>query len=337
MRVAPLLLVALACSAPPAPPPTAPDDDLAATPLRPVATYSIVARDPQTGEMGVAVQSHWFSVGPVVPWAEAGVGAVATQSFVNIAHGPNGLQLLRSGLSAPDALAALLAGDAGRDVRQIGIVDAQGHAAAHTGSKCIVAAGEHVGDGYTCQANLMDKDTVWPAMAKAFEASAGQPLAERLLAALQAAEAQGGDIRGRQSAALLVVSGTSTGRPWHDRLVDLRVEDDPAPLDELARLLRLRRAYDHMDAGDLAVEHGDFDAAVREYGAAQKLAPEVYEVAFWAGIMLAAKGQLDEARPLVKQALTAYPRLAGLIPRLPAAGLLPDDPALVKELSGLGP
>src|SRR5262245_4998170 len=155
MRVAPLLLVALACSAPPAPPPTAPGEDVA-MPLRPVATYSIVARDPHTGEMGVAVQSHWFSVGPVVPWAEAGVGAVATQSFVNVAHGPNGLQLLRSGLSAPDALAALLAGDAGRDVRQIGIVDAQGHAAAHTGSKCIVAAGDHVGDGYTCQANLMD-------------------------------------------------------------------------------------------------------------------------------------------------------------------------------------
>jgi uncharacterized Ntn-hydrolase superfamily protein len=326
------LLLALACSAPPAP-----ADDLAGTPLRPVATYSIVARDARTGEMGVAVQSHWFSVGPVVPWAEAGVGAVATQAMVNIANGPNGLQLLQSGLSAPDALAALLAGDPARDVRQIGIVDAQGHAAAHTGARCIAAAGNHVGDGYTCQANLMDKDTVWPAMAQAFEASAGQPLAERLLGALQAAEAQGGDIRGRQSAALLVVSGTNTGRPWHDRLIDLRVEDNPAPLDELARLLRLRRAYDHMDAGDLAVEHGDMDGAVREYGAAQKLAPEVYEVAFWAGITLAGKGRLDEARPLPKQALAAYPRLAGLIPRLPAAGLLPDDPALVKELCGLAP
>jgi uncharacterized Ntn-hydrolase superfamily protein len=333
MRIAPALLLALACSVPP---PAAPADDLGA-PHRPVATYSIVARDPRTGELGVAVQSHWFSVGPVVPWAEAGVGAVATQSFVNIAHGPNGLQLLRSGLSPNEALAALLAGDAGRDVRQIGIVDAQGRAAAHTGARCIVAAGDHVGDGYSVQANLMDKDTVWPAMAAAYEGSAGQPLAERLLLALQAAEAQGGDIRGRQSAALLVVSGSNTGRPWKDRLVDLRVEDDPDPLGELARLLRLHRAYDHMNAGDLAVEHGDVDGAVREYGAAQKLAPEVYEIAFWAGISLAGKGRLDEARPLLKQALTAYPRLAGLIPRLPAAGLLPNDPALVEELSGLAP
>ena len=336
MRLHPAaLLLVVACSTAPAAPAPAPADELAAL-HRPVATYSIVARDARTGEIGVAVQSHWFSVGPVVPWAEAGVGAVATQAMVNIANGPNGLQLLRSGMSAPDALAALLAGDTARDVRQIGIVDAQGHAAAHTGARCIVAAGNHVGDGYTCQANLMDKDTVWPAMAKAFEASAGQPLAERLLAALQAAEAEGGDIRGRQSAALLVVSGTNTGHPWHDRLVDLRVEDNPAPLDELARLLRLRRAYDHMDAGDLAVEHGDMDGAAREYGAAQKLAPEVYEIAFWAGIMLAGKGRMDEARPLLKQALTAYPRLAGLIPRLPAAGLLPDDPKLIEELRQLG-
>ena len=334
MRLHPAaLLLVVACSTAPAAPAPSPADELAAL-HRPVATYSIVARDPLTGEMGVAVQSHWFSVGPVVPWAEAGVGAVATQAMVNIANGPNGLQLLRSGLSAPDALAALLAGDPARDVRQIGIVDAQGHAAAHTGAKCIVAAGNHVGDGYTCQANLMDKDTVWPAMAKAFEASAGQPLAERLLAALQAAEAQGGDIRGRQSAALLVVSGTNTGHPWHDRLVDLRVEDNPAPLDELARLLRLRRAYDHMDAGDLAVEHGDMDGAAREYGAAEALVPNNAEMLFWHGIAMAQAGRTDAALPLLTRAYGIDPAWRELVPRLPPAGLL--DAKLVAPLTEPG-
>jgi uncharacterized Ntn-hydrolase superfamily protein len=325
------LVCVFACAAP-VPPPT-PD---APTPRRPVATYSIVARDPDTGELGVAVQSHWFSVGPVVPWAEAGVGAVATQSFVNIAHGPNGLQLMRSGLSADRALDALLAGDPGRDVRQLGLVDAQGHAVGYTGAKCIVAAGHHAGEGYSVQANLMDKDSVWPAMARAYEASAGQPLAERLLAALKAAEAEGGDIRGRQSAALLVVAGKSTGRPWADRLVDLRVEDDPDPLAELSRLLRLHRAYDRMNAGDLALEHGDVEGAGREYRAALALAPEVYEIAFWAGVTLAGAGHVDEARPLLDQAFKAWPKLRELLPRLPAAGLLPDDHELLQRLGASG-
>jgi uncharacterized Ntn-hydrolase superfamily protein len=333
MRRALALTLLFGCSAPPAaaPAPAAPH------PLRPVATYSIVARDAATGQIGVAVQSHWFSVGTVVPWAEAGVGAVATQSFVNPALGPDGLQLLRAGFDAQHALEALIAGDDGRDVRQLGLIDAQGHAATYTGAKCIVAAGGRTGDGYACQANLMDKDTVWPAMAKAFESSAGKPLAQRLLSALQAAEAEGGDIRGRQSAALLVVSGTNTGRPWADRLVDLRVEDNPAPLDELARLLRLHDAYDHMNEGDLAVEHADIDGAAREYSAALKLAPEVYEIAFWAGISLAKAGRIEEARPLMLQAFTAYPRLRGLLPRLPAAGLLPDDKALIESLGGKAP
>jgi len=295
-------------------------------------TYSIVARDPATGDFGVAVQSHWFQVGTVVPWAEAGVGAVATQSMVNIAHGPNGLQLMKSGLTADRALDALLAGDPSRAVRQLGLVDAQGHAVGYTGERCIAAAGNQAGDGYSCQANLMDEDSVWPAMARAYEASAGQPLAERLLAALQAAEAEGGDIRGRQSAALLVVRAESTGRPWSDRLVDLRVEDAPDPLAELARLLRLQRAYDRMNAGDLALEHDDAAGAGREYRAALAIAPEVYEIAFWAGVMLAGAGRVDEARPLLDQAFAARPQLRELLPRLPAAGLLPDDPALLEKL-----
>jgi len=211
---------------------------LAAPPVRPVATYSIVARDSATGELGVAVQSHWFSVGAVVPWAEAGVGAVATQSFIDPSYGALGLDLMRAGKSAPEALAALLAADAQRDVRQVGMVDARGRVARHTGRLCIPAAGDQAGAQYVVQANLMERATVWPAMARAFEAATGD-LAERLMAALEAAEAEGGDIRGRQSAALLVVKAHSTGRPWADRRFDLRVEDHPEPLPELRRLLRL--------------------------------------------------------------------------------------------------
>src|SRR5216683_3846227 len=195
---------------------------------RPVHTFSIVARDPATGELGVAVQSHWFSVGAMVPWAEAGVGAVATQSFVDASYGPLGLELMRAGRSAPEALRGLLAADDGRDVRQVAMIDAQGRVAAHTGSKCIAAAGNLVGANYSVQANLMEKPSVWPAMARAFEAATGD-LTDRLLAALEAAQREGGDIRGQQSAAILVVSGKPTGRAWIDRKVDLRVEDSADP------------------------------------------------------------------------------------------------------------
>jgi uncharacterized Ntn-hydrolase superfamily protein len=240
---------------------------VAASPPRPVSTYSIVARDAATGELGVAVQSHWFSVGSVVPWAEAGVGAVATQSFVDPSYGPLGLQLMRAGKSAPEALQALLAGDSGRDVRQVGMVDASGKVATHTGRLDIPQAGGQAGDGYVVQANLMDKATVWPAMARAFEGAKGD-LAERMLAALDAAEAEGGDIRGRQSSALLVVKAKSSGRPWADKLFDLRVEDHPDPLVELRRLVRVQRAYNHMTAGDDCVAVKDWACAEREYGAA---------------------------------------------------------------------
>src|SRR5512136_1136055 len=234
-------------------------------PRRPVHTYSIVARDPATGELGVAVQSHWFSVGSGVSWAEAGVGAVATQSFVDPSYGPLGLALMRAGRAAPDALAGLLPADGGRDVRQVAMIDAQGRVAAHTGKKCIAEAGHRVGKDYSVQANLMASDRVWPAMAKAFEEAKGD-LADRMLAALDAAQAAGGDIRGQQSAALVVVAGTPSGRPWEDRVFDLRVEDHPRPLEELRRLVGVARAYAHMNAGDLAVEHQDMAGAEREYG-----------------------------------------------------------------------
>jgi uncharacterized Ntn-hydrolase superfamily protein len=302
------------------------------SPLRPVATYSIVARDPQTGELGVAVQSHWFSVGSIVPWAEAGVGAVATQSFVDPSYGKLGLDLMRAGRSAPDALRGLLAADEGREVRQVAMIDAQGRLAAHTGKKNIQAAGHHLGKDFSVQANLMLSDKVWPAMARAFEQTKGD-LAERMLAAMEAAEAQGGDIRGKQSAALVVVTGKPTGRSWADRTFDLRVEDHPEPLPELRRLVTLQRAYNHMNAGDLAVERKDAEGALREYGAAERLAPRSDEMVFWHAVSLVGLGKVQESLPLFARAYAANPNWRTLVPRLPPAGLLPDDPKLIQKLT----
>jgi uncharacterized Ntn-hydrolase superfamily protein len=302
-----------------------------AAPVRPVHTYSIVARDPATGEMGVAVQSHWFSVGAVVPWADAGVGAVATQSFVDPSYGPLGLALMKTGRTAPEALAALLAGDAGRDVRQVGMVDAKGNVATHTGKMDIPAAGGQAGAGYVVQANLMDKATVWPAMARAYESAKGD-LAERMLAALDAAQAEGGDIRGRQSAAILVVKAVSTGRPWADKVFDLRVEDHPEPLQELRRLVGVQRAYNHMGAGDDCVTVKDWACAEREYGAAEAMQPENAEMAFWHAVALATNGRLDASRPLFRKAFMADPRWRELVRRLPAVDQLPKDPKVLAEI-----
>lgn len=302
---------------------------------RPVHTYSIVARDPETGELGVAVQSHWFNVGSIVPWAEAGVGAVATQSFVDPSYGKLGLDLMRAGRSAPEALRALLAGDEGREVRQVAMIDAQGRVAAHTGSKDIQAAGQIVGKSYSVQANLMLDDTVWPAMSRAFEAAQGD-LAGRMLAALDAAQAAGGDIRGRQSAALIVVTGRPTGRPWEDRLFDLRVDDSPEPLQELRRLVTLQRAYRHMNAGDLAVEKGDDDRALAEYSAAAKLVPDNAEMIYWWAVALVNMGRVDDALPLFRKVFAMNRNWATLTPRLPKSGLLPDDPKLIDRIVKAG-
>jgi len=311
-----LVLLALGLAAAPAPP------------TRPVHTYSIVARDPATGSFGVAVQSHWFSVGSLVPWAEAGVGAVATQSFVEPSYGPLGLDLMRAGKSAPEALKALLAADQHPDVRQVAMVDAQGRAAAHTGDHCIVAAGHTTGAGYSVQANLMDKPTVWPAMSRAYEGASGE-FAERLLAALDAAEREGGDIRGRQSAAILIVRGTSTGRPWADRLVDLRVDDSSEPLKELRRLLDRQRAYDRMNSGDEAVARNDNEAALKEYAAAAALVSDEPELVFWHAVALANMKRFDEAVALLQRVYLREPRWAGLTPRLVAPGLLSAEAAKV--------
>jgi uncharacterized Ntn-hydrolase superfamily protein len=301
----------------------------------PVATFSIVARDSVTGQMGVAVQSHWFSVGSVVPWAEAGVGAVATQSFVDPRYGPLGLDLMRLGRSAPEALLALVSTDEGEDVRQVAMIDDQGRVAVHTGEHAVADAGDQLGAQFSVQANLMENDEIWPAMAEAYETAKGD-LADRMLAALRAGQAAGGDIRGKQSAALLVVTAESTGRPWHDRIFDLRVEDAPDPIAELSRLVQLQRAYLKLNEGDEFFAEGDLEQAIAAYREATSLVPDEAtngEAAFWVGVTLAGAGQVDRALPYLRRAQAQDANWAVLIERLPAAGLLPDDPALIEQLT----
>jgi uncharacterized Ntn-hydrolase superfamily protein len=301
---------------------------------RPVHTYSIVARDPATGQLGVAVQSHWFSVGSSVTWAEAGVGAVATQSFIDPAYGLRGLELMKSGLSAEQALEALVQVDDGRAVRQVAFVDAAGKVAAHTGASCIESAGHSVGDSFSVQANMMLNDRVVPAMRQAYESARGD-LAERLLQALEAAESVGGDIRGRQSAAMLIVEGESSGRPWADRVLELRIEDHTEPLVELRRLLTVHRAYEHMNAGDVAVEHGDLELAMTEYNAGAELLPDSLEVQYWAAVTLATGGQLEQSLPMFRTVFAADPNWVELSRRLHKPGIIPDTPegrALVERI-----
>ena len=305
-------------------------------PSRPVSTYSIVARDAKTGELGVAVQSHWFSVGSLVPWAEAGVGAVATQSFVKAAYGPLGLQAMRDGKTPHEALLALLDDDPGREVRQVAFVDAEGRVAAHTGASCIPGASHVIGNGYSVQANLMLTDEVPGVMAKAFEKAEG-PLAERMLAALQAAQRAGGDIRGKQSAALLVVRAEPSDEPWNDRIVDLRIEDHPRPVEELARLLRLHRAYDLMNEGDEAMAGGEMQRAMAGYTAAEKMFPDNDEFVFWHAVTLVTNGRTDEALPLFARTFRMNPAWMLLIPRLVEKGHLPDTEGLTARILAVGP
>jgi uncharacterized Ntn-hydrolase superfamily protein len=300
-------------------------------PLRPVHTYSIVARDAATGELGVAVQSHWFSVGSGVIWAEPGVGAVATQSFTDPSYGPNGLTLMRTGKSALEALTGLLAADEHEDVRQVGMVDANGMVANHTGANAIVEYCNLTGDGFAVQANLMWKPTVCSAMFDAFENADGD-LAERMLIALEAAEGEGGDIRGKQSVALLVVSGDISLPAWGGRIFDLRIEDHAAPLPEMRRLLTMARAYRLMNEGDEHMTNGEVEKAVVAYSSAEDLVPDSHEMVFWHAATLAADGRVDEALPLFKKAFDGWPLWRELVQRLPAAGLLPDDPALMQRI-----
>lgn len=286
-------------------------------------TFSIVARDEKTGEIAVGVQSHWFSVGTSVSWAEAGVGAVATQSFTNKSFGIRGLALLKEGKTAQQALDILLSDDSGKEVRQVGIVDAQGNIANFTGKNCVDFASDLKGRNYAVQSNMMLNDKVPAAMAKAFETHTNLPLAERVLEALKAAQMVGGDIRGKQSAAILVVKGTASGKPWDENhLVDLRVDDSPAPLKEMERLLKTHRAYDHMNNGDLAVENNNMTLAMQEYETAMKMFPKNLEMQYWTAITLANSGNVQKASLMLKAIYTKEPNWQKMTPRLPKSGLL---------------
>jgi uncharacterized Ntn-hydrolase superfamily protein len=300
------------------------------------ATYSIVAYDKENGQIGVAVQSHWFSVGSSVTWAEAGVGAVATQSFVDPSYGPLGLALIRSGKTAQQALDGLLKADTTPEVRQVAMVDIKGNVAAHTGKLCIDAAGNITGNGFSCQANMMEKSTVWNAMARAYENTKGE-LVDRLLAALEAAESEGGDIRGRQSAAILVVKATSSGAPWKDRVYDLRIEDHPAPLVEMRRLVTAAKAYNHMNAGDEYMTANNITAALEEYTAAMNIYPGNPEMFFWPAVTMASTGKVDESLPLFKKVFQQDKRWAELLKRLPKVNQFPNDEALLKKILALLP
>jgi uncharacterized Ntn-hydrolase superfamily protein len=281
----------------------------------------------------VAVQSHFFGVGSLVSWAEAGVGAVATQSVVDPAYGPRGLELMRAGKSAPESLHELLSADSQQNVRQVAMLDRAGRVAVHSGRGCISHAGHALGNQVSAQANIMERDTVPNAMVRGYEAARGE-LAERLLAALDAAEGEGGDLRGRQSAALLVVAARGRGRPGEEKLVDLRVDDHPDPLGELRRLLRLWRAYSCADLGDQLAAAGDSAAALRAYGAAHAAEPDNPELAFWHGAALAAGGDEQEALPILRRVFAERPGYAELLERLPAVGLFPDDGQLIARLIG---
>lgn len=295
-------------------------------------TFSIVARDPVTGEMAVGVQSHWFSVGTAVSWGEAGVGVVATQSFVNKSYGPKGLELMKKGITAPDALKELLAVDEGREVRQVAMIDVKGNVNAFTGKNCIDYASNIVGKNYSVQSNMMLTNNVCEEMSKAFLGSEGKPLAERILISMQAAQAVGGDIRGKQSAAILVVAGKSAGQPWNERLIDLRVDDHKAPLAELDRLLRLYRAYGHMDKGDLATEKNDMKLAMEEYSAAMKMFPKNLEMQYWTAITLANNKKIAEASKLLQKIYKKESNWRELTRRLPKVNLLTVSDADLKEL-----
>jgi len=294
-------------------------------------TYSIVAFDPRTGDMGVAVQSHWFCVGSVVPWGEAGVGIVATQSFVNPSFGPHGLKMMKKGIGPTEVVRKIIALDKGRELRQLAVLNSNGKAAAFTGKNCVPAAGHIVGKTYSVQANMMLNENVWPSMSKAFVRANGA-LAERMVTALEAAEKVGGDIRGRQSAALLVVRGRSTGNAWEDRLVDLRVDDSPEPLAELRRLLRVHRAYEHMNKGDLAIEWGDLALALRHYSSAEKMFPENAEMKFWHATTLVNNGRFREALPLFGEVFSENGNWRKFVKRLVPLGLLKVDEKLMKEI-----
>ena len=294
-------------------------------------TFSIVAKDEQTGQLGVAVQTHWFAVGAICPWVEAGVGAVATQSMVEVSYGPKSLELLRAGKTAQEALDALIAEDKDQGLRQVAVVDALGRIAVHTGDRCIQAAGHTSGKGYSVQANMMKNDSVWPAMENAYLAAKGD-LASRMLAALYAAQAAGGDIRGKQSAAMLVAGGEKSDEPWRHVLVNLRVDDYSEPLKELERLLNINKAFELMNEGDALLAKNLSEEAKEKYSLAAAMAPEIEEMPFWQAVTLADTGKIEEALPIFKKVFRKNKDWAELVKRLPASGLLKDDAEMIRKI-----
>ena len=285
-------------------------------------TFSIVAMDTATGEMAVGVQSHWFAVGTSVSWGKSGAGVVATQSFINPAYGPNGLKLMAEGLSAEEALQTLIAADQGRDYRQVAFLDINGKASAYTGEKCISQASHQIGENYSVQANMMLNKDVVPAMSRAFVENPHIPLAERVVVVMKAAQEAGGDIRGKQSAALVVVGPKPVAEEWKDKRIDLRVDDHKSPIRELERLLRMHRAYEHMNQGDLAIEHNDMEMALREYGAAEEMFPQNLEMKYWKAVALANNGRMEESLSIFKYVFERDKNWQELTRRLPASGLL---------------
>ncbi len=298
-------------------------------------TFSIVARDKKTGEMAVAVQSHWFAVGTSVAWGKSGVGVVATQSFINPAYGPNGIRLMEEGKNAKDVLQFLISEDEGRDVRQVAMLDVKGNVSAYTGKSCIVYADQITGDNFSVQANMMLTDKVVPAMAKAFRENANLPIADRVLEVLKAAQKAGGDIRGKQSAALIVVGPKPVKESWNDKLIDLRVDDHKDPIGELERLLKVHHAYEYMNKGDLAVEHHNMKKALAEYGAAQQLFPENLEMKYWTAIALANNGDIKRALPIFNEVFKKDENWKELTRRLPKSGLLNVSESDLKKILSL--
>lgn len=298
-------------------------------------TFSIVARDVKTGEMAVGVQSHWFSVGTIVSWGKSGVGVVATQSFVNPAYGPNGLKMMSDGSNAIETLEALVYKDNGKDVRQVAMLDVNGKVSAFTGKKCIESASHIIGENYAVQANMMLNEEVVPAMARTFEENQHLPLAERVLMVLLAAQKAGGDIRGKQSAALLVVNAIAVDEPWLDKKIDLRVDDHKDPLQELQRLLKVHQAYEHLNRGDVAMEKADMALALKEYAAAEKMFPDNLEMKYWKAVTLANNNRLEESLPIFKEVFKADANWRELTKRLPKSGLLSVSETQLQRILGL--
>ncbi len=293
------------------------------------ATYSIVARDSLTGELGVAVQSNYFSVGTDVSWARAGVGAIATQAIVEVAYGPKGLDLIARGSTAAEALDELVSQDPGAPLRQIGMVDASGHVAAYTGAACVSSCADVQGRGYSVQGNMLKSDNVWRAMGPAFEAAEGD-LAERLMITLEAAEEAGGDVRGRKSAALLVVSADRSENEWEGRRFDLHVEDHVHPLEELRRLITVRRAFELFGQAREAIGEGDIDAALELVKRARILHPEEVQFSFWTGVALANCNRTEEARVWLTEAFDESDVWRELGRRLCDVGMYTGDRSLLE-------